>query len=53
MYLELSRDWWRQIWQLEPHGRGICSGIINDTATCPILRGLYQFFRLAPCRLSK
>jgi hypothetical protein len=53
MHLELSCHRWRQIWQLETHGHGICSGIINDTAACPVLRGLCQFFRLAPCRLSK
>lgn len=53
MHLELSCHRWWQIWQLEAHGRGICGSIINDATTCPVLRGLYQFFRLAPCKLSK
>jgi hypothetical protein len=53
MHLELGCHWKGKIWQFKAHGYGICSGIINDTATGPVFRSLYQFFRLAPCKLSK
>ena len=33
-------------------GRGIGGGFVNDASARPMLRGLYQFFRLAPLMLS-
>jgi hypothetical protein len=50
---EVFIRWRRQIRQIETEGRGIVGGFVNNATACPMLSGLDQFFRLAPCRLSK
>jgi hypothetical protein len=50
---EVFIRWRRQIRQIKAEGRGIVGGFVNNATACPMLSGLDQFFRLAPCRLSK
>jgi hypothetical protein len=50
---EVFIRWRRQIRQIKAEGRGIVGGFVNDATACPMLSGLDQFFRLAPCKLSK